>query len=280
MKKAYRLYRRRRTGVYYLQNNRTGEQQSLRTSDKSQAEQILRAKNSVHEAPSLNLDVGLAYISHADPKLVTRTWKEAMDELMSHGKEVSQQRCAREFECPAYNLIRNRPIMATTGEDLKAVLKRSGSATNNYLRRLHNLAVDNGWLHKHLIPPKKWDKPAKSLKRAISLAEHHQIIAAEQNEERRHYYEMLWLIGAAQTDGALLSVEENVDWANRILSYQRRKTGECANLRIGTELEVLLRRLPPTALIVVWGLSRQIGSGSLNGSGLKRKTSRVGFHWR
>ena len=37
---------------------------------------------------------------------------------------------------------------------------------------------------------------------------------------------------------------ENVNWENRVLSYFRQKTGQPCFLRIGTELETLLRKLP------------------------------------
>ena len=66
---------------------------------------------------------------------------------------------------------------------------------------------------------------------------------AEHNEERRHYYELLWETGAAQTDAALLT-GENVDWRQGALRYQRSKTGEWACLQIGPRLETLLRKLP------------------------------------
>jgi len=79
------------------------------------------------------------------------------------------------------------------------VLKRRGSATNNYLRRLHNLALGNGWLHWNIIPAKQWEKPAKKEKRGITLEEHTKIVAAEKSEERKNYYEMLWRIGAPTT---------------------------------------------------------------------------------
>ncbi len=63
------------------------------------------------------------------------------------------------------------------------------------------------------------------------------------NEERRLYYELLWEIGASQTDTSLLS-SENVDWEHMTLSYQRKKTGQWAYLRIGKRLEELLNLLP------------------------------------
>jgi integrase len=94
-----------------------------------------------------------------------------------------------------------------------------------------------------IIPPKLWPKAAKRPKRAITPEEHQKIIENESNVERRHYYELLWEIGAAQTDGANLTAA-NIDWGRRRLSYLRQKTGELCVLQIGSRLEALLRRRP------------------------------------
>jgi hypothetical protein len=121
-----------------------------------------------------------------------------MDELSSHGIESARTRCKREMRSKAYDLIREKPIVETTREDLKAVLKRGGRATNHYLHRLHNLALGNGWINWPIIPPKQWEKPPKTQRRGITFEEHRRLLDTEHNVERRHYYEMLWLTGAAQ----------------------------------------------------------------------------------
>ena len=243
MKKAYRMFRRKNRPSYYIQNNHTGDQRSLNTADRKQAERLLHAANEAREAPALNIELGKLYITHGDPQMATRTWQDAMDELCSYGVETSQTRYRRELKSKTYDIIRTKPIVGTTAEDLNAVLKRGGSITNNYLRRLHNLALDNGWIKWHIIAPKKWAKPTKAPKRAITYEEHQRIITAEQSVERRHYYEMLWQIGAAQTDGSLLTAEM-FDWKKRVLTYQRKKSGVWCSLAIGTSLEALLKKLP------------------------------------
>ena len=229
--------------VYYIQNNSTGERESLRTKDKQEAERLLEVRNSAGKATALNLELGKVYLRAADPKLANRTWQAAMDELSSHGIESTTARCQREMKCKAYDLIREKPIVETTAEDLKTVLKRGGRATNHYLRRLHNLALGNGWISWHIIPPKQWERPQKVPKRGITFEEHSKILASEQNVERRHYYEMLWLTGAAQTDCSLLS-GDNIDWQEQTIAYQRKKTGEWCHLQIGKELQSLLDELP------------------------------------
>lgn len=145
------MYRRKRSGIYYIENTRTRLQQSLGTNEKSQAQRLLDAKNQEQQTPALNLQLGKAFITNADPKMGTRIWQEAMDELISHGKPSSQSRSARAFNATAFDIIRKTPIALTTPEDLKAVLKRGGSAANNYLRRLHNLALENGWIQWHIL---------------------------------------------------------------------------------------------------------------------------------
>jgi hypothetical protein len=102
MKTAYRMYRRKRTGVYYCENNQTREQQSLGTPDKAQAKRLLDAMNQGQQSSALNLQLGKAFITHADPKMATRTWQEAIDEMSLRGQAVSQARYAREFKSSAY----------------------------------------------------------------------------------------------------------------------------------------------------------------------------------
>ena len=58
-----------------------------------------------------------------------------MDEFCKRGQDVSQARYARELKSHAYDTIRTKPIIKTTAEDLRAVLKRGGAVTNNYLLR-------------------------------------------------------------------------------------------------------------------------------------------------
>jgi len=243
MKQAYRMFKRSRSGIYLIQSNETGEQRSLRTKDKMTAKRLLAEHNKAHQEPAINLEMARIHARAADPKLATRTWQTAMDELSSHGKQQSQERCRREMAAKAFDGIRNKPLIQTTSDDLKLALKRGGSATNNYLRRLHNLACGNGWIFGPIIPARQWEKPPKTEKRGITLAEHRKILEAEQNAERRAYYEFLWLIGAAQTDGALMTAG-HINWQRKTLSYQRKKTGEWCFLAVGEALERLLRQRP------------------------------------
>jgi len=95
MKTAYRMYRRKHTGVYCCKNNQTHEQQSLGTSDSGQAKRLLDAMTQGQQSSALNLQLGKAYITPANPKMATRTWQEAVDEMSPRGQAVSQARQQR-----------------------------------------------------------------------------------------------------------------------------------------------------------------------------------------
>ena len=51
MKCKYRLFQRN-NGIFFIQNNSTGRQESLRTRDKEAARRIFHAKNEAHQQPA------------------------------------------------------------------------------------------------------------------------------------------------------------------------------------------------------------------------------------
>src|SRR5437667_7126430 len=241
----YRLYRRR-NGVFYWQENDSSRQGTLRTSDRREAERLLNAMNESHREPTLNLNLARAYLAAHDPKMAKRTWQAVMDEMATHGIPSTQVRCARGFRSKAYDPIRNKPLVQTTGEDLLTIIHANGNCVAHYLRRLHNLALDLGWLPWPVLAKRAWPKIRSQSKRAITAEEHAAVIASEKNRERRAYYELLNETGAAQTDAATLTAE-NIDWTNGILVYHRKKLGphsQPCRLTIGTKLGTLLKSLP------------------------------------
>src|SRR5215470_12329952 len=246
----YRLYRRH-NGVFYWQDNGSKKQGTLRTTDKREAERLLNAMNESHRQPTINLNLARAYLAAHDPKMAQRTWQAVMDEMATHGIPSTQVRCARGFRSKAYNPIRDKPIVQTTGEDLLAVIHANGNCVAHYLRRLHNLALDLGWLPWPILAKRAWPKIRSQSKRAITAQEHAAVIASEKNAERRAYYELLYETGAAQTDAANLT-SEDVDWQNGLLIYRRKKLGplsEPCRLTIGKGLRALLNNLPSTGAL-------------------------------
>jgi integrase len=241
----YRLYRRRNRNFYW-QENGSRKQGTLRTTDRREAERLLNAMNESHREPTLNLNLARAYLVAHDPQMARRTWQEVMNEMATHGIPTTQERCARAFRSKAYDPIRTKPLAQTTAADLLAILHVNGNCVGHYLRRLHNLAVDLGWLAWPILAKRAWPRIRSHQKRAITAEEHAAVIACEGNDERRAYYELLYETGAAQTDGANLTTED-IDWSNGVLVYRRKKLGsfsEPARLTIGTKLRTLLESRP------------------------------------
>jgi integrase len=241
----YRFYRRR-NGVFYWQENDSKKQGSLKTTDRREAERLLNAMNESHREPTLNLNLARAYLAAHDPKMAQRTWQAVMDEMATHGIPTTQERCARGFRSKAYDAIRNKPLIQTASSDLLAVVHANGNCVAHYLRRLHNLALDLGWLPWPILAKRAWPKIRSKSMRAITAEEHAAVITSEKNPERRAYYELLYETGAAQTDAANLT-SENVDWQNGVLIYRRKKLGpfsEPCRLTMGDKLRTLLKSLP------------------------------------
>src|SRR5438552_11690394 len=199
---------RRRNRVFYWQENDSQKQGTLRTDHRGDAERLLNAMNESHRQPTLNLNLARAYLAAHDPKMATRTWQAVMDEMATHGIPSTQLRCARGFRSKAYHPIRNKPLVQTTGENLLAVIHANGNCVAHYLRRLHNLALDLGWLPWPILAKRAWPKIRSQSKRAITAEEHKAVIASEKNPERRVYYELLYETGAAQSDGANLTADD------------------------------------------------------------------------
>jgi integrase len=247
VKNAYRLFRRAdRGGTFYCEDVKTKRQESLRTTSKVEADGLLRAKNEAARIPAFSLSLARTYLVAHDPKMVSRTWQQVMEEMATHGIQSTQDRCKRAFNSRAYDPIRKKPIVQTTAEDLLQILHANGNSVGHYLRRLHNLAVDLGWLAWPILAKRVWPKIRSATRRAITQDEHELIICSEQNTERRAYYEFLYETGAAQTDAANMAAE-NIDWAAGVLIYHRQKLGperQPARLMIGSELRRILESLP------------------------------------
>lgn len=232
-------------GVFYWQENGTTTQRSLRTKDRKEAERLLLAMNEAHAQPAMNLALGRAYLSAHDPRLCTRTWQAVMDEMASHGQPTTQTRCNRAMRSRAFDPIREKALVETTADDILPICHAHGNSVGHYLRRLHNLALNLGWLAWPILHKAVWPKICSESKRAITAEEHAAIIASEKNPERRSYYELMYETGAAQTDAANLN-SANVDWRTGVLTYRRQKLGgdsEPARLTIGKKLREILLSL-------------------------------------
>lgn len=130
-----------------------------------------------------------------------------MEQMQTHGKDSSQTRYNRAMRCKAFEGLRKKPLIETNAEDFLKILNPGQVSVVHFLKRLHNLALALGWLALPILAPKLWPKPQYKTKRAITLEEHKRIIAAEKNQERNLYYQLLWEVGASQSAAAALTAD-------------------------------------------------------------------------
>src|SRR6266542_7043177 len=92
MNQRFRLYRRKHGGRFYVHDNITGKQVSLKTSDRTEAQRVLHAKNEAEKQPAINLQIARAYLAAGDPDIMTRTWQVVMDELIKTKQGSTRER--------------------------------------------------------------------------------------------------------------------------------------------------------------------------------------------
>jgi integrase len=243
MRQRFRLYRRSQSGRFYIQDNTTGRQESLGTSDRAEAVRLLHARNEADRQPAINAQMARAYLTACDPAISTRTWQTVMEEIIKTKDGSTRHRYERAIKEKAFDSIRTLPLLQTRPEHLMKVLQAGSTSANDYLRRFHHFARAMMWLPWPVLTQKQWPPIRREEKRGITWEEHQKILAHEKNSEHRAFYELLWHVGAAQIDLASLQ-GENIDWDQRVIAYRRQKTGTPCLLRFGDEVAALLRGLP------------------------------------
>jgi integrase len=249
MQERYRMFRRA-GGNFYARDKITGRSESLGTCDRTQARQLLAARNQAAAQPQLNRTMAKAYLTAKSPDLLTRTWADVMEHYSVTGVESTRKRKATAFRSRPFAHLSGITLLDTEAAHLLAVLEheRAGNSAHHYLRRLHNYAMHLGWLLMPVMADAAWPEVRKKKFTAITEAEHRRIVDRERNLERKLYYEMLWETGGAQTDIASLHSDQ-VDLDNETIHFRRRKLegkescGESL-LRIGPSIKKLLLQLP------------------------------------
>src|SRR5208283_4902558 len=66
MKRRFVLYRRKRGGVFYLEDTQSKKQESLHTKNRADAVSVLNARNESVRQPQLNLQIAKAYLAGSD----------------------------------------------------------------------------------------------------------------------------------------------------------------------------------------------------------------------
>jgi integrase len=233
----------RRGGVFYAEETATGKQTSLRTKDEAEAITHLNTKNEATRQPAMNLQIAQVYLQHADPTMAQRTWQNVMDAMIPLKSGPTQAQWQAAMKDKAFDLIRNRRLIETKSEHFLQVLNAGTISTNMFLRRLHNFAIGMHWLPWPVLPTLKWPAVEHKDRRAITADEHRRIIEREHNPEIRAYYQLLWHLGGSQTDIAELTAED-IDWKDRTISYNRRKTAVPVVITFGTDAASVLESLP------------------------------------
>jgi len=82
MKQRFRLYRRSNGGRFYAHDSLTGKQESLGTTNRTEAVRLLHAKNEAAQQPLLNVQIARAYLAASDALIGTRTWSNVMEEIV------------------------------------------------------------------------------------------------------------------------------------------------------------------------------------------------------
>ena len=244
MNTKYTLFRR--NGIDYSQDWASGQQKSLRTRDEAEALKLINARNEAHRQPVLNLQLARAYLTASDPAFVERTWQSVIAQLQARGKDTSRLRYASVFKSSAFDGLRHKRLMETSADDFLAVFKDGKVSVIDFLKRLHNFAVN-------LRLDCRADRRALLVAeiRTQGKARHHagrtpKRFGAEKTPEWKLFLELLWETGAAQSDATNFKAED-IDWQTKTISYFRQKTGSLAQFTISTALENVLNSCPRPA---------------------------------
>ena len=231
---------------YYIEDNVTGKQESLGTSDRTEALRLFNARNEAAYQPAFNAQMAKAYIAAGDPLISQRTWQFVMDEMkrtkVKHAERTSE-RYESAFNEEPFDALRNLIVIETRPDAVLKVLLTGTVSTNIFMRRLHSFALNMGWLPWPILAYAQWPRLQYKTRRAITADEAQRLLDVEKNAEWKAFLQLLWHIGAAQVDMAALT-DENINWPNRTISYTRKKTGTLALQRFGAAVETILRERP------------------------------------
>jgi integrase len=265
MKTQFSLFKRK-SGFFYMKIKATGQQKTLATRNRAEAQKLVQAYNDAANQPMFNRCLARVYLAGSDPKILTRTWQDVMDHMVARRSGETKRRWAVAIKDKNFDCIRGLTVVETRAEHFDKALADRKVSTNVYLRRIHNHALGMEWILKSVLPKLLWPKPVFRKKRAITFEEHRRIMdaenaAAKRNQgsrnstephydERRDFYDLVWHTGASQSDAAFLMAED-INWKQQTIAYSRRKLASRAPanikpalIRFGSDVAALLKRRP------------------------------------
>lgn len=247
MKNRYRVFRRG-WGTFYCEDLVNKKQESLHTRDKDEAFRLVAAKNETHEGPAFSRQLARVYWKAGDPAAAKRDWQTAMASLIKLKHGANQRRWQTAVKEKAFDSLRQLPILETRAEHFLRVLHEGSISANNYLRRLHNFALDMDWLPWPVLPKRQWPPIHYKQKRAITRQEHELILSREKNPELVAFFCCCWHLGGSQSDVARLKAGD-IDWSSEVVSFFRSKTGTAQIVHFGDQLAEVLRELPQSGYL-------------------------------
>jgi hypothetical protein len=144
---------------------------------------------------------------------IAREWARIrVFEKLKRGE--TQQRWVRASKDQALELILDLKVFETQPDHFLLVLDRGPVATNVFLQRIHNFALDIRWLPWPVLPKRQRPKVEYGVKRAITWDEHWQIVDCEQNPEKKLFMSSAGFLGGSQGGIANLNAEDIEDQPN------------------------------------------------------------------
>src|ERR1700691_3229679 len=95
MKRRYILYRRKRGGMFYIEETETRKQEGTGTRNRAEATSLLNARNESVRQPQLNLQIAKAYLAGTDSGVSKRTWQNAFDAIIENKIGTTKERWQR-----------------------------------------------------------------------------------------------------------------------------------------------------------------------------------------
>ena len=134
---------------HYAHDNVTAKQESLKTSDRTEALRLLNAKNEAEYQPAFNGQLARTHLATGDSALGKRTWQLVMDTMLQTkegGVPVAERATNARHQAEEFQHLRSLPLLQTRPEHLLGAIERGTVSTNIFLRRLHSFALKMGWL--------------------------------------------------------------------------------------------------------------------------------------
>lgn len=113
-----------------IQDNITGKRESLKTTSKAEALEMLLLRNRPFHDAGFHSQMARTHLLVSNPENANRTWQSVMD-AAAEGKSGSTKiRWQRACASKPFNHIRSLIVANTTSDDFRKVLNAGGNAAN------------------------------------------------------------------------------------------------------------------------------------------------------